>query len=75
MLIVSDFAAATIRRLLERHNAPDDAGSPVAGSATTRSLKIRIARAPARDDMALTAALDRRRVEHGCLRRVAHHDR
>lgn len=55
MLTVTDFAAAAIRHLLERSNAPQDAGLRIARVATTRSLKVRLAREPAPGDTIVVA--------------------
>jgi Fe-S cluster assembly iron-binding protein IscA len=55
MLIVTDFAAAAIRHLLERSNAPDDAGLRISKAATRTSLKVHLKRAPAPDDTVVIA--------------------
>jgi iron-sulfur cluster assembly protein len=56
MLIVTDFAAAAIQHLLERSNAPDDAGLRIARAATRTSLKVQLKRAPSPDDTVVVAA-------------------
>ena len=56
MLTVTDFAAAAIRHLLERSNAPDEAGLRIAWAPGARSLKVRLARVPAPGDTVVVAA-------------------
>jgi iron-sulfur cluster assembly protein len=56
MLIVTDFAAAAIRHLLEECNAPDDAGLRIARTSSAGALTARLARAPAPEDTVVTAA-------------------
>jgi len=56
MVIVTDFAAAAIRHLLERSNAPDNAGLRIAKAATKRSLDVRLKRSPAPGDTVLIAS-------------------
>lgn len=55
MLSVTDFAAAAIVHLLERHHAPDRAGLRIAWAPATRSMTVRLARGPAPDDTVITA--------------------
>ena len=56
MLIVTDFAAAAIRHLLEGCNAPDDAGLRIGHGSSVGVLKARLARAPAPQDTVVIAA-------------------
>ncbi len=56
MLTVTDFAAAAIRHLIERRNAPDDAGLRIARASTALPLKVNLARAPAHEDTVVVAA-------------------
>jgi Fe-S cluster assembly iron-binding protein IscA len=56
MLIVTDFAAAAIRHLLDGCNAPDDAGLRIARASSAGPLKARLARAPAPEDTVVIAA-------------------
>ena len=56
MLIVTDFAAAAIRHLLEGCNAPDDAGLRIARASYRGPLKTRLAREPALEDTVVIAA-------------------
>lgn len=56
MLTVTDFAAAAIRHLLERRDAPADAGLRLARGSVARSLKASLAWAPASGDMVVVAA-------------------
>jgi iron-sulfur cluster assembly protein len=56
MLVVTDFAAAAIRHLLEECNAPDDAGLRIARASSTGPLTARLARAPAPEDTVVIAA-------------------
>jgi Fe-S cluster assembly iron-binding protein IscA len=56
VLIVSDFAAVAIRHLLEQYHVPPGAGLRIARAATTRSLKVRFASAPAPEDTVVIAA-------------------
>lgn len=55
MLAITDFAAAAIHHLLERSDAPPDAGLRIARTSPLRSLEVRLARAPAADDKVITA--------------------
>lgn len=56
MVTITDFAAAAIRHLLERCDAPEDAGLRVARAATPQSLKVRLAREPATEDIVIVAS-------------------
>jgi iron-sulfur cluster assembly protein len=56
MLIVTDFAAAAIRHLIDGCNAPDDAGLRIARASSAGPLKARLARGPAPEDTVVIAA-------------------
>jgi iron-sulfur cluster assembly protein len=56
MLVVTEFAAAAIRHLLQVCNAPDDAGLRIAGASHGGPLKARLAREPALQDTVVIAA-------------------
>jgi iron-sulfur cluster assembly protein len=56
MLNVPDFAAAAIRHLIERNNAPDGTGLRISQGSPGRPLKVSLARAPEPEDTVIVAA-------------------
>ncbi|HEY7048556.1 MAG TPA: hypothetical protein VH373_15155 [Jatrophihabitantaceae bacterium] len=55
MLNVTDFAAAAIRHLIERNNAPAGSGVRISRGTSERPLKVTLARAPEPDDTVIIA--------------------
>ena len=60
MLIVTDFAAAAIRHLVERNKAPDGTGLRISQGSSGRPLKVALARAPEPGDTVIV--VDRARL-------------